>query len=325
MTLEDLYRLLRSGHVQAQGVVDTMSHPILVLDRGLSVLTANNAFIKAFGVERDDVVDTGFFDLGNGQWDIPELRALIEGVLPKAAAVVGFEVEHDFPVIGRRTFLVDARRLVHPDNNSSNILVQFEDVTERREADVEKDFMVSETRHRLKNILAMTRVIAMQTDATGRTAAEYRDALLGRLEVLFRAQEISATNEAADFESLLRQAVGEVGVARLETAGPPVKVAGKTIFALSLIFHELTTNAVKYGSFSTSTGSVHVHWTLEEGPNGIRSLRCDWREKNGPKVSPPSRSGYGSDLIDGVAAHGGGSVERMFHPDGLTAVINIPV
>jgi PAS domain-containing protein len=64
--LEDLYRLLRSGHVQAQGVVDTMTQPIVVLDQRLCVTTANNAFIKTFQAERDDLLGECLFDLGNG-------------------------------------------------------------------------------------------------------------------------------------------------------------------------------------------------------------------------------------------------------------------
>jgi len=67
MMLEDLYRLLRSGHVQAQGVVDTMSQPIVVLDQRFYVTTANNAFVKTFQVERDDLLGKSLFDLGDGQ------------------------------------------------------------------------------------------------------------------------------------------------------------------------------------------------------------------------------------------------------------------
>ncbi|MBB3660199.1 PAS domain-containing protein [Rhizobium sp. BK650] len=121
MMLEDLYRLLRSGHVQAQGVVDTMSQPVIVLDHRFYVTTANNAFIKTFQVKRDDLLGESLFDLGDGQWDIPELRELIAGVIPKSVAVIGFEVKHDFPGIGQLTFLVDARRLVHPDDSSTNL------------------------------------------------------------------------------------------------------------------------------------------------------------------------------------------------------------
>lgn len=221
MVLEDLYRLLKAGHVQAQGVVDTMSQAVVVLDKNLCVTTANNAFVKAFRVDRDEVIGTNLFDLGNGQWNLPELRHLIAAVIPKAAAVVGFEVKHDFPLIGPRTILVDARRLVHPDDNSPSILVIFDDVTERQRRDAEKDFIISETRHRMANLFAVVRAIAVQTETRDRTADEYRDSLLGRLQATLRAQEIAASHEAADFEDLLRQSVGEAGGGVSTAPAPP--------------------------------------------------------------------------------------------------------
>lgn len=94
--LEDLYRLLKAGDVQAQGVVDTISQAVIVLYRDLCLTTANNAFVKLFRVDRDEVVGANFFDLGNGHWNLPELRHLIAAVIPKAAAVVGFEVNTIF-------------------------------------------------------------------------------------------------------------------------------------------------------------------------------------------------------------------------------------
>lgn len=149
MLLEDLYRLMKTGHVQAQGIVDTMTQPVVVLDNSFSVVTANNAFIKVFKVDREDILSRNFFGLGNGQWDIPELRQLISAVIPKAAAVIGFEVTHEFAEIGERSFLIDARRLVHPDDNSPNVLIIFNDVTERQRHDAEMDFIVAEMRHRI--------------------------------------------------------------------------------------------------------------------------------------------------------------------------------
>ena len=215
MMLEDLYRLLRSGHIQAQGVVDTMTQPIVVLDQNLCVSTANNAFLRTFKVERDDVFGRPFFDLGNGRWDIPELRELIANVVPKAHAVVGYEVKHEFASIGERTFLVDARRLVHPDDNSTSMLVLFDDVTERQRRDLEKDMILSETRHRMRNLFAVVRSLAMRIKVDGLTAADYRDRFLSRLQGTLSAQEVAASSEAVDLETLALQAVGETAVAQL--------------------------------------------------------------------------------------------------------------
>lgn len=229
MMLEDLYRLLRAGHVQAQGIVDTMTQPVVVLDQGMCVSSANQAFLKTFKVERDDIIGADFLQLGNGQWDNPELRGLISSVIPKAAAVIGFEVPHEFPTIGKRTFLVDARRLVHPDDNSTSILVLFDDITDRQRHDAEKDFIIAEMRHRMKNLFFVVRVLATETQAEGRTGVDYRDTFLARLDVTLRAQEVAATADTTDFEALLRRSVGEPAVERLRCEGPPIEIMPSTL------------------------------------------------------------------------------------------------
>jgi two-component sensor histidine kinase len=324
MMLEDLYRLLKSGHVQAQGIVDTMTQPLVVLDHHLCVANANNAFIKLFKVERDDVLSQNLFSIGNGQWDNGELRELLEGVIPKAAAVVGYEVVHDFPGLGQRTFLVDAQRLVHPDNNSTSILVMFEDITQRHRDDVQRDLIVSETRHRMKNMFSIIRAIAMQTEVTERTAEDYRDTLLGRLEVALKAQEIAADTQKTGFATLLDNAVSAAPRERIRIErGPSVELSRAKVVPASMIFHELTTNAMKYGALSVSNGEVHVTWRLEPRDNGRQWLISEWKEVNGPLVTPPTRRGYGTELIDGTTKHLGGTAELTFDKSGLTAIITL--
>lgn len=165
MTPEDLYCLLRSGHVQAQGVVDKMTQPTVELDQRTCTTTTNNAFIKTFQVECDNLLGETLFGLGNGQWDIYKLCGWVAGVNPKVAAVIGLGVKHDFPGIGQRTFLVNARRLVHADDDSTNILVLFDDVTERLRHDAEMDFILSKTRHRKNSVRG--RLVTHLADGSG--------------------------------------------------------------------------------------------------------------------------------------------------------------
>lgn len=155
MDLEDLYRLLRSSHVQAQGIVDTIDEPLVVLDERAIVLEANRAFFATFLVERDDTIGASLFNLGNGQWNIPELGRLVSDIVPKSAAVIDYKVTHTFPDVGNRTFLLTARRLFKPDNNSTNILLALTDVTEDRAKQRESSLLFSELRHRLINLLGV--------------------------------------------------------------------------------------------------------------------------------------------------------------------------
>jgi hypothetical protein len=152
VNLEDLYRLLRTSHTQAQGIVDTVREPLLVLDRDLCIVAASRSFFQAFQVGRDETVGRPLYELGNGQWNIPDLRHLLEAVIPKSLAVEGYEVEHEFPHLGRRIMLLNARKLFHPDNNSLTLLLAIEDITEQRRAEGERELHFRELDHRMKGI-----------------------------------------------------------------------------------------------------------------------------------------------------------------------------
>ena len=173
MNVEDLYRLLRTGHVQAQAVVDTIDEPLLVLDERGCVVEANRAFLSTFFVERDETLGIPLRQLREGQWNIPELDRLLVDIIPKSTAVIDYEVSHDFPRLGRRTFLLTARRMWRADGNSMQILLGFNDVTANRAQDRENSLVVSEVRHRLKNLLTVIRALATQTQTKGKSALEY--------------------------------------------------------------------------------------------------------------------------------------------------------
>lgn len=327
MHLEDLYRLLRSEHVQAQGIVDTLEEPLLVLDQSCCILTANRGFYETFRVGRDDTVGRSLFALGGGQWDIPELRSLVGDIIPRSAAIIGYEVKAEFPMIGRRTMLVSARRLVHPDNNSTSILILFDDVTERRDDEAQRDILLSETRHRMKNLLGIVRSLANQTDVAGRSAEEYRDAFLGRFQAVAEAENLALANSApADLSTLVEQALKSVGPEQYRLVpGPPVSLKQRQVLPISLILHELVTNAWKYGAFSKPGGLVDLTWGFAQA-DGKTVLQIDWKEENGPRVTPPTRSGFGSRLIDLSAVQGlRGTVELKYEPTGLRAHITAPM
>jgi signal transduction histidine kinase len=119
----------------ALSIVETVRQPFLILDDELRVRTANRAFYRTFKVTREETENYFLYDLGNGQWGIPALKKLLEEVLPQNSQVEAFEVENEFPSIGRRTMLLNALRLRNEDRLSRLIFVAIEDVTERRRAE----------------------------------------------------------------------------------------------------------------------------------------------------------------------------------------------
>lgn len=252
MNLDDFYRLMRNGHIQAQGIVDTVPDPLLVLNQELCVESASRAFYQTFKVDRDETIGRRLYELGDGQWDIPELRRLLEVVIPKSAAVIDYEVEHDFPGVGRRTMLVSANRLFHPDNVSRTLLLSIVDATERRKREAENDLLLGELRHRGKNLLAMVQAIARQTRVEGRSAADFRDDFLGRFSALVRAHELAFSEKSGIGLHELVQRTLQPYAARpamvVIESGPTVDLGPGQILPISLILHELATNAVKHGT-----------------------------------------------------------------------------
>ena len=119
----------RQGRAYAEALVDTLQEGLLVLDADLNVETANASFYNMFGVDEAETANKRVFDLGNGQWDIPELRRLLEEVLSKDKTVAGFEVTHTFETIGRRVMVLNARRLDH-----MQLVLTFTDTTETNAA-----------------------------------------------------------------------------------------------------------------------------------------------------------------------------------------------
>ena len=328
MNLEDLYRLMRNGHVQAQSIIDTAPDPVLVLDRDLVVETASRAFFQIFKVGRDETIGRHLYELGDGQWDIPELRLLLEEVIPKSTAVIDYEVEHDFPGIGRRRMLLSARRLFHPDNTSRTLLLSIVDATERLNREREKDLLLGELRHRIKNLLAVVQAMARQTSVKGRSGQEYRDAFLGRFDALVRAHEWAfSENGEVSLNELVERTLEPYAAkakAIVVEPGPAVAVASEQVLPLSLILHELATNAVKHGALSAPKGQLRLHWDIEETSG--RCVRLAWQERGGPPVTVPTSAGFGMRLIDFAARNElHGKAELKYAPEGLEVEIVAPL
>jgi two-component system, cell cycle sensor histidine kinase and response regulator CckA len=116
-------------------IAGTIREPFLILDGNLAVVAANKPFYRAFAAGEKETVGKRIYDLGNGQWNIPDLRTLLEEVLPDNAFFEGFEVDHAFPDIGRQTMSLNARRLSREEGHAELIFLAFENVTERRKAE----------------------------------------------------------------------------------------------------------------------------------------------------------------------------------------------
>jgi PAS domain-containing protein len=133
---EDFFgKLWDESWVYIQTIVDVVHEPVLILDKDFRVMAANDPFYRTFQVEKKETEGTVVYKLGNGQWDIPALRDLLENILPDNTFFNGFEVNHVFPAIGRKVMLLNARQIHYQKDSESRhfppiILLAIEDVTE---------------------------------------------------------------------------------------------------------------------------------------------------------------------------------------------------
>jgi PAS domain-containing protein len=129
---EKEYQEMKDARDIAESTINAVREPLIVLDGELKVISANQAFFIHFRVKPEETLKRFIYDLGEKQWDIPALRKLLEGLLPTNESFNDYEIEHDFPSIGKRTMLLNARRIPRPPAKPRVILLAIEDITERK-------------------------------------------------------------------------------------------------------------------------------------------------------------------------------------------------
>ncbi|WP_300575598.1 HWE histidine kinase domain-containing protein [Phenylobacterium sp.] len=178
------------------------------------------------------------------------------------------------------------------------VFVEGSDVTDRVRAERQQKLLLDELNHRVKNTLATVQAIAAQTLRTTASPAAFRESFEARLLALSATHDLLTQSvwQGAPLEDVILMELRPHGVERYQLEGPEVALSPAETLTLGLVFHELVTNAAKYGALSTSEGCVRVRWQVRDQDE--RRLELTWSEEGGPKVSPPTRQGFGSRLIE---------------------------
>ena len=333
---------LDDAHPLAQAIVDTIRDPLLVLDQDLRIVTANRAFHQTFRMNRQDIQGRPVYGLGDGQWDIPELRLLLEDVAPQHTVMEAYEVERDFPIIGRRSMLLNAREVFNQGNSRNLILLTFEDVTDRRAAECEitellqqKETLLQEMQHRVANslqIIASILLLKARTVESEETRLHLRDAHQRVMSVAAVQQQLLASSHGEPIEigpylSRLCEALAASIADDSRPVSLQVQAEGRTAssaeaVSIGLIVTELVINAFKHafvdntpaGLIVVAYEATETSWRLAVSDNGSGT-------PEGPLKLDKPPSGLGTIIIEALAKQLDARVEIVRNPKGTTASI----
>ncbi|CAN7186746.1 sensor histidine kinase [Rhizobium sp. LjRoot254] len=294
----------------AQAIMNTLPEPFLVLDDQFRVLAASAAFYRTFEVDPEQTIGCLLYALGDGQWDIPSLRVLLETIIPERTAMDGFEVEHDFPRIGRKTMFLNARQVVYEDHSKSTILLAIRDATVSRTIEREKDelqrqtqellrqkdVLLQEMEHRVANslqIIASILLIKARAVSSEETRKHLKDAHQRVMSVaeVQRHLHTSAGLDTVDVRSYLTKLCSSLGSSMIGESQPiEIKVRADSgaigsdkAVSIGLIVTELVINAIKY-AFPESKADAHIYvtyetneldWKLTVSDNGVGQTASD--------------------------------------------------
>jgi PAS domain S-box-containing protein len=337
----DPFSGLKDSRALAQAIVDTIREPLLVLDKDLRVVAASRSFFLTFKMNRQDVQGRPIYALGDGQWDIPQLRLLLERILPQHAVMDGYEVEQDFSVIGRRTMVLNARTVFYEKHDQALILLAIEDITDRRTAErslaellEQKETLLQEMQHRVANslqIIASILLLKARTVSSHETREHLQDAHRRVMSVAAVQQQLQASRHGEHFpigpylsrlcDTLAASMIGEDRPIKVDVRAGPGSVSSNEAVSIGLIVTELMINALKHAFVDASAaGLIVVSYDVVE--SAWRLMVCDNGVGKSDGAIARTPPGLGTSIVEALARQLEGQVTlSRTAPHGLTVTI----
>lgn len=261
--------------------------------------------------------------------DLPMMRAAVATTIERGTP---YAVEYRILTPGgeQRWVAVQGEVQYRSDGQPLAMVGFSTDISARKFAEEHRSILARELTHRVKNTLATVNAVVSQTLRDATSLEDAATAVGGRIASLAAAHDLLVRDEIEGaairdiVERVLAPFAGRGG-ARFDIAGPTVRLSPEITLALSMALHELATNAVKYGALSIPAGRVAIDWAIN-GSGDDRRLAVRWRERDGPPVAPPTRTGFGSRMIERVLRkHLREPAEILYSPEGLVFSIEVPV
>jgi two-component sensor histidine kinase len=332
----------------AQAIVDTIREPLLVLDKDMRVLAASRSFYLTFKVAQDETEDRLLYELGDGQWDVRGLRVLLESIVPEQGVMDDFEVEHLFPKIGRRTMLLNARKVFYEGNSHTTMLLGIEDVTARRALEreredllrkqetllSEKDVLLREMEHRVGNSLQIIAAIILMKSrmvTSEETRLQLQDTHKRVMSVAAVQQYLHVSGAVGPIEmapylsklcdSLKTSMIGDYRPATLKVNSDAGSVTSREAVSLGLIVTELILNALKHAfpdnnktdrQIAVGFDVAGTDWKLSVADNGIGAPVGGFAQ---------AKTGLGTSIINALAQQLDARVDVLSGAEGTTVSV----
>jgi chemotaxis protein methyltransferase CheR len=322
----------------AQAIVDTVREPLVVLDHELRVIAASRSFYATFSAKADNTLGLPLYELDDRVWDIPALRKLLANIVSERITMDEFEVEHDFPVVGRRTVRLNARKVYYEAGPHTTILLGFEDITRERELALrnqellrEKDMLLEEFQHRVGNSLAIIASIIslkarlVDSEEARRHLHDTHDRVISfaTIQQSLHASTASGFVELGPHftklcEAISHSMIGDNQRITIEARGGG-RATSREAESLGLIVTELVINCLKHAFTDYNTdGLITVAYEVSE---------TDWKlsvSDNGagkPNTTARPKSGLGTSIINALAKQLDAKVATATGPAGTTVSV----
>lgn len=323
----------------AQSIVNTVREPVIVLDKELRVIAASRSFYSAFKVSPEATQGKLLYALGDGQWDIPALRVLLENIIPEHGVMEGYEVEHEFPDLGHRTMYLNARQVFYKEGADTTILLGIEDVTERRILEREKDellrqkqILLEEMQHRISNslqIIASIILLKAKRVDSEETRAHLQDAHKRVISIAAVQEQLHVSGVGPiDMVPYLSRLCATLATSMVGDSRPiTIKVIGRGGCAttseaesLGLIATELVMNALKHAFIADEpNGRIVIAYDVD-GANWKLSVADNGTGRPDGVFAQP-KTGLGTGIVKALAQQLGAKVDTLADPAGTTVSI----
>jgi chemotaxis protein methyltransferase CheR len=343
----NLFQEIEDPQTLAQAIVNTIHEPFLILDAEFRVLAASRSFYETFKVDPEHTRGCLLYALGDGQWDIPALRVLLETIIPERTAMDDFEVDHDFPGVGRRIMCLNARKVVYETSLNATILLAFTDITARRAIELEKEellertegllrqkqVLLQEMEHRVANSLqVIASILLLKAKAvTSEEARQHLQDAHQRVMSVAAVQSHLHASEGIDqievgpyltklCSSLTASMIEENQPTTLKVVADKGTIGSAQAVSIGLIVTELVINAIKY-AFPTDRADALVLVTYESEGVDWKLIVSDNGVGKGAHDTAKTRGGMGMVIVQALVKQLDAHLDLLSSAGGMSVTV----